>query len=130
MLRMALKLTGASHCIPDYTSMSMLHAHLAYGCQTRAMTNRGHKKFKFQNFFSPYLLQIHQNNFSMKSMCHKVVLTSIYKGPPIVIGDFLSKSPLKVHGMSVWYPSIQALLRVTSLIKSFIHGRINRFFTF
>ena len=43
---MALKLIEASHCIPGYTSMSMLHVHLACGYQTRARARLRPQKFQ------------------------------------------------------------------------------------
>ena len=45
---MALKLTGVSHCIPDYTSASMLCVHLACGCQTRTTAKSRPQKFQIQ----------------------------------------------------------------------------------
>ena len=43
---MALKLTGAPHCIPDYTSVSMLYVHLACGCQTKVTAKSSSQKLQ------------------------------------------------------------------------------------
>jgi len=73
--------------------------------------NQSHKNFKHKLLpgFSPDLLPTRHNDFSTKSSCHKVVLTSIHKSPPMVLGGFLCKSPLHEHGISARYPDIQAL---------------------
>ena len=56
---MALKLTGASHCIPDYTSMSIIHAHLAC-CQTTATAKLRPQKLQTQT--PPWVTSLFTSN--------------------------------------------------------------------
>ena len=57
---MALKLTGALNCIPNYTSVSMLRIHLAYDFQMRVTAKI--KATKLQTQSPPWVISLLTSN--------------------------------------------------------------------
>jgi len=93
------------YCSFAWLSNSLPHLHVHVMCSFGLwMPDKCNSKIEAWVFF------LFTSNTRTTPWQNQCVLTYIFKGPLMVLGHFLCKLALKVYGISVRYPGIQALL--------------------